>query len=388
MRITALIFITIFCFTTACFSQKKTAAPVRIIFDSDMGPDYDDVGAITILHALADKGEAKILATMASTNYDGVAGVLNIFNTYFNRPDLPVGMPKGNAVGLRDFQHWTDTLLAKYPHAIKTNSDAADAVTLYRKILSAQPDNSVTIVTVGFLTNLSNLLNTSGDSYSALTGSELVRKKVKQLVCMAGKFPSGWEFNVMKDAPASKNVYDNWPTKIILSGFEIGVKIKAGLPLINNKTISNSPVKDVFRISIPMAKEDSLGRCSWDETAVLIAIRGYSQWYTLHNGKMKVAHDGSDAWDDSANGQAYIVEKVNHTVVQDLINQLIMHQPVKAINRRSTGQTNSGNHSRMNASTQNRIAKIEALSRKIDKIEANINKREREIKRVEAHDKD
>jgi hypothetical protein len=204
---------------------------------------------------------------------------------------------------------------------------------------------------------------------------------------MAGKFPAGWEFNVMKDAPASKNVYDNWPTKIIFSGFEIGVKIKAGLPLIANKTISNSPVKDVFKMSIPMAREDSLGRSSWDETAVLIAIKGYSQWYTLHNGKMKVAADGSNTWDDAANGHAYIVEKVNYTVVQDLINQLIMHQPVKAINKRSTGQTRPGN-SRMSSSTQDRIAKIEALNRKIDKIEANINKREREIKKAEAHDKD
>lgn len=385
MRIISIIFIALLGFTTACFSQKK-AAPVPVIFDSDMGPDYDDVGAITILHALADKGEAKILATMASTNYEGVAGVLNVFNIYFNRPDLPVGVPKGNALGLRDFQHWTDTLLARYPHKIKTNDEAADAVTLYRKILTAQADNSVTIVTVGFLTNLSNLLNTTGDNYSPLTGSELVKKKVKQLVCMAGKFPSGWEFNVMKDAPASKNVYDNWPTQIIFSGFEIGVMIKAGLPLIANKTITNSPVKDVFKMSIPMAKEDSLGRCSWDETAVLIAIKGYSQWYTLYTGKMKVADDGSNSWDETGKGQAYIVENVNYTIVQDLINQLIMHQPVLKINKRSTGQTRSGNGSRMSSATQNRIAKIEALSRKIDKIEANINKREREIKRVEAHE--
>src|SRR5258708_27446797 len=83
-------------------AQKHNAEPVHIIFDSDMGPDYDDVGAITILHALADEGEAKILATMASTKYEGVAGVLNVFNTYFNRPDIPVGVPKGYALELRD----------------------------------------------------------------------------------------------------------------------------------------------------------------------------------------------------------------------------------------------------------------------------------------------
>src|SRR5882757_528104 len=111
------------------FLQTKPGR-VNVIFDSDMGPDYADVGAITILHNLADKGEAKILATMASTNYEGVAGVLNVFNAYFNRPGIPVGTHKGTALNLRDWQHWTDTLLAKYPHKIKTNAEAYDAVKL------------------------------------------------------------------------------------------------------------------------------------------------------------------------------------------------------------------------------------------------------------------
>jgi inosine-uridine nucleoside N-ribohydrolase len=258
-----------------------------------------------------------------------VDGLLNVFNTYFKRPDLPVGVPKGDALTLRDWQHWTDTLLAKYPHKIKTNSEAWDAVKLYRKILAAQPDNSVTIVTIGFLTNLSNLLNTPPDAYSVLSGAELVKKKVKLLVCMAGKYPSGYEFNVMKDAPASQNVYGKWPTQIIFSGFEIGEKIHVGLPLIQNNGIKNDPVKDVFRISIPMAKEDSAGRMSWDETAVLVAIEGYSNWYTLHHGNITVADDGKNGWNDTGSGQAYLVEKVDYHQVQDVINTLIMHQPGK-----------------------------------------------------------
>jgi pyrimidine-specific ribonucleoside hydrolase len=321
-----LFFLLVICCATVVFAQTRTK-PVHIILDSDMGPDYDDVGAITILHALADKGEAKILATMASTKYEGVAGVLNVFNTYFNRPDIPIGVPKGYALDLRDWQHWTDTVLAKYPHKIKTNNEAWDAVKLYRKILAAQPDHSATIVTIGFLTNLSNLLNTKADEYSRLTGNELVKKKVKLLVCMAGKYPSGFEFNVMKDAPASQNVFEHWGTPVIFSGFGIGEKIKAGLPLIHNKAIKNDPVKDVFRISIPQAKEDSMGRKSWDETAVLVAIKGYSNWYTLHKGRIIVADNGSDSWDDKGTGQAYLVEKVDYHKVQDLINLLIMHQP-------------------------------------------------------------
>ena len=319
------------CTLFTCFlsQAQKNNKPVPIIFDSDMGPDYDDVGAITLLHALADSGQAKILATIASTKYDGVACVLNVFNTYFNRPNTPIAVPKGNALTLRDWQHWTDTIMQKYPHSIKTNDEVPDATELYRKVLSKQPDHSVTIVTVGFLTNLSNLLLSKGDKYSFLDGKDLVKQKVKQLVCMAGRFPSGSEFNVNRDAAASQNVFSNWPTNILLSGFEIGWKIKVGLPLIHNTAIRNSPVKDVFRISIPMAPEDTAGRMSWDETAVLVAIKGYQPFYRLEYGRVLVAGDGNNTWSPDGKQQAHLAEAVPPEVVRAYINKIIMHQPVK-----------------------------------------------------------
>jgi len=306
---------------------QKATTPVPIIFDSDMGPDYDDVGAITILHAFADSGKVKILATVASTKYAGVAGVLSVFNTYFKRPGIPIGVPKGKALELRDFQHWTDTLLAAFPHKIKSNDEVPDAVEVYRKALAAQADKSVTIVTVGFLTNIANLLQTKGDKYSPLDGKALVAQKVKLLVCMAGAYPSGAEFNVNQDAASSQYAYNNWPTQVIFSGFEIGAKIKAGLPLTHNAAITNSPVKKVFSMCIPMAAEDKQGRMSWDETAVLVAAGGYQPYYTLVNGHIKVAADGSNTWANTGTQHAYLVEKESYLTVQTLINQLIMHQP-------------------------------------------------------------
>jgi pyrimidine-specific ribonucleoside hydrolase len=293
-----------------------------------MGPDYDDVGAITILHALADNGEAKILATMASNKYEGIAAVLDLFNTYFKRPNIPIGVPRGNALNIRDSQHWTDSVIANYPHKIKTNADAEDAVKLYRKILNKQPDNSVTIVTIGFLTNISDLINSAPDEYSRLDGKELIRKKVKLLVSMAGKFPEGGEFNLHRDIPSSNNVFQNMGIPIIYTGFEIGEKIKTGLPLINNVSIKNSPVKDAFRIAISKSAGDAQGRMSWDETAVLIAVKGSEPFYDLHKGKMNfVATNGKNTWNDNGEGQGYVVEKVDHNQVKDLINLLIQHQP-------------------------------------------------------------
>src|ERR1700730_1190768 len=111
------------------FAFTQDAKKIKsVIFDSDMGPDYDDVGAIALLHAFADSGYIRILATVASTKYEGVAGVFSVFNTYFNRPGIPIGVPKRNGVDMRDGQHWSDTLLANYPHRIKSNAEVSEAV--------------------------------------------------------------------------------------------------------------------------------------------------------------------------------------------------------------------------------------------------------------------
>lgn len=294
-----------------------------------MGPDYDDVGAITLLHAFADSGYIKILATVASTKYEGVAGVFNVFNTYFKRPSLPIGVPKGKALELKDSQHWTDSLLLKYPHATKSNSEVPDAIEVYRKVLASQADKSVTIITVGFLTNLAGLLRSQPDKYSKLNGKELVIKKVKQLVCMAGSFPKGSEFNVRMDAAASQYVFNNWEIPVLFSGVEIGFRIKTGLPLVHNEKIKNSPVKDVFRICIPMNSQDSAGRMSWDETAVLIAVKGYKPWWNAEEGKIKVAEDGSNTWIKDISVHKYLSEALPPSIVQEYINKLMMHQPVR-----------------------------------------------------------
>jgi inosine-uridine nucleoside N-ribohydrolase len=316
-------------FLFAGCSAQQASKPQAVIFDSDMGPDYDDVGAIAMLHAFADSGYFNILATVSSTRYAGVAGVFNVLNTYFGRPDLPIGVPHQNGLELRDWQHWSDSLLANYPHTIKQNSEVPEATEVYRKILAAQPDNSVTIITVGFFTNLANLLRSGPDKYTQLNGIQLVRKKVKRLVSMAGKFPAGKEFNVEKDASASQQVFAQWPTSIWLSGWEIGAQVKVGVPLINNGAIMSSPVKDAFRIAIPMSKEDAAGRMSWDETAVLVAAKGYAPWYRLQQGTMVVANDGSNTWRTDKGRHYYLVAVAPHSDVQKIIEQLIAHQPIQ-----------------------------------------------------------
>lgn len=318
----------IFIFCGAYSSKPK---PVSIIFDTDIAPDYDDVGAIALLHAFEDMGEAKILATISCNAFGTTAPTLSVLNTYFNRGDIPIGITKNTLPNKDCSQQWAQAIVAKYPHSLQSNSEAEDAVRLYRKILSSQPDKSVTVVTVGFFTNLAGLLNSKPDAYSPLTGNELVTKKVKQLVSMAARVDSatnsGYEFNVVVDAAASQKVFNEWPTPMTVSGFEVGEKIHTGIRLINNKEIESSPVKDAFTIALAKDK-NTIGRNSWDETAVLVAVRGIQPFFNYRKLSFKIEDDGKDVV-IPGDKITYLTFKQTPEEIAKTIEDLMMHVPVK-----------------------------------------------------------
>jgi inosine-uridine nucleoside N-ribohydrolase len=308
-----------------CPAQK----PVAIIFDTDIAPDYDDVGAMALLHAFADRGEAKILATISSNAFETTGPTLSVLNTYFKKSQIPIGITKTPLPRKACGQQWAEALVAKYPHALGSNNEAWDAVTLYRKILAAQPSGSVTIVTVGFFTNLAHLLESPPDKFSALNGRDLVAAKVKLLVSMAARIDSsgtgGYEFNVMVDAPASQTVFDHWPTPVILSGFEIGEKIHTGIRLIHNDSIKDDPVKDAFLIALT-EDGNTIGRCSWDQTAVLVAVRGMDPFFGYRKLNFSVQADGKDLL---VPGQrfTYLTFKQTPEQIGVFIEDLMMHTP-------------------------------------------------------------
>ena len=323
-------FVFLFLFNTCIlFAQKQK--PVNIIFDSDIAPDYDDVGAMALLHAFADKGEAKILATISCNAFATTAPTLSVLNTYFNRPGIPVGVTKNTLPNKDCGQQWAQAIIAKYPHTLQRNDDAIDAVKLYRKILAAQQDKSVTIVSVGFFTNLAGLLGSAADEYSPLNGSDLVVKKVKHLVSMAARIgkdgKSGYEFNVQVDAAASQKVFAEWPTPVIISGFEIGEKILTGISLIHNEAIKESPVKDAYEIALAKDK-NTTGRNSWDQTAVLVAVRGIAPFFNFRKLNFEIEADGKNILVPGKKF-TYLTFKQTPAEIAKQIETLMMHQPVK-----------------------------------------------------------
>ena len=184
--------------------------PVRLIFDTDIMGDVDDVGTVAVLHALADNGEVEILAMGLSGKNPWSPLCLNALNTYFRRADIPIGVVKGPAFDRKS--RYAETIAREFPHRLKSADDAPDAALLYRKVLAGQPDKSVVTVSVGQVTNFRSLLKTGPDEHSDLDGVELVRRKVKAWVCMGGKMPKGKEANLIHDGPAAAYAIEHWPT--------------------------------------------------------------------------------------------------------------------------------------------------------------------------------
>ena len=318
----------------ACQGQPTSSLPeeaesVRLILDTDLGPDYDDVGAMALMHALADSGQVQILATLSSNADERVVPCIEVINAYFNRSEIPVGATKSSTAASLTTWHndkWTDALPAHYPHPTDKTSDAPDAVAVYRQLLSQQPDSSVVICTIGFLTNLKELLCSEGDTYNQLSGRELVSRKVKRLVAMAGSFPQGREFNVYSDLESSKVIAEEWPTEIIFSGFEIGEKVLTGKKLVA-MSAEHSPVREAFAMSF--AEGDPDGRMSWDQTTVLVAIKGYAPYFDVEYGHFQLSDsDGNNSWEVNPQGpHARLLFRMTPSQIAELIEGYMMHQP-------------------------------------------------------------
>ena len=317
------------------------AEPVGIIFDTDMLTDVDDAGALACLHALADAGEARILATVSSTSGNASVGAVQVINTYYGRGGLPVGSPKGAGVrgdvprpGMKP-HHGAPLggghakyrrLLANHPgsYTCADADDAPDATEVYRRTLASQPDRSVVVCTTGFLTNIRLLLESKGDAHSPLDGHALVAKKVKLWVAMACRYPRGREFNAMIDRESSRVALDDWPTPIVFADWNLGADVFAGRKIVESGDTGN-PVRELFAASLPAGN----GRSAWDELAVLIAVRGVERYFNANRGRYRMTgEDGSCEWIDAENSpHVRATAKIPKTELGRMIDELICRAP-------------------------------------------------------------
>ncbi|MBC7872798.1 MAG: nucleoside hydrolase [Ferruginibacter sp.] len=306
-------------------SSKNKA--IKLILDSDIGQDCDDAGVMALMHKFADFGEVEILATMFPMQDPMGAPAMDVINTFYGRPDIPVGTYKGSFKYLGQLHDHYNTKLAKnFPHDLKHGNDAPDAIDLYRKILATQKDNSVVIVAVGPERLLADLLNSGPDSYSNLSGRELVKKKVKLLSLMGSGFPKDQEWNIKIAPDAAKLVAETWPTPVVYSGNEIGKAVRTGSRLLS-ETPENNPVRASFE-GHPFVDKTTKDRESWDQTAMLYAIRGLQDFWTVeNNGYNFIDEAGKNEWRrDVDKDHSYLVMK-NAATVKKVIEDLMVAAP-------------------------------------------------------------
>ena len=306
--------------------EESDARPCLMILDTDISSDVDDVGAVAVAHGLEKQGLVRILGMMVSSGDPWGIACLDAINTWFGRPDIPLGMVRGKSV--KHESKYTKIIADEFPH-IRSGAGVPDAVRLYRQILSEQPDSSVTVVTVGYLTNLRDLLLSKADEFSPLSGDLLVERKVKRLICMGGTYPSGREWNFYQDADATVFVFKNWHTPVVFTGFETGKGIGTGAGL--QDAGQDNPVRRSYELY-----NNLQDRSSWDQVAVYYAAvtgkdRKTDLWSTV-SGRNIIEPDGKNYWlnervKDGWPDHSYIVQRGTNGEIEALLEQLMLTRP-------------------------------------------------------------
>ena len=282
--------------------------PKKIIFETDMCTDVDDVGALAVLHVLADNGEAEILAISYNEVHPSGAGTICAINRWYNRGDIPIGIYKGNLAS-PDESSYLDGIAANFPHDLPT-VPTPSSLDLYLQLLSEQPDNSVTIISVGFLNNLYDLLKVNPN---------LVAQKVTELVVMAEVVDD--PYNTVRHDLVDKSEYviRNWPTPLVIS--QHGESVHTGTRLA--EAPAENPVREAYYRRF---NRQYRGRSSWDQIAVLYGVRGLGDYFTeVTDGKGRLSNGYE--WEMKSGFRSYLEVRLSDNEFVRIIENLMIKPP-------------------------------------------------------------
>lgn len=324
-----------------CSLSGKSQAPINIIFETDMGNDIDDALALDILYKYQDKGQIKLLAVNSNKDSRYSTEFIHVLNNWYGYPKIPIGKVIYGVSDVnvsKNYDEYVSQLKDENGKPVFRRSkfnynDIPDAVKLYRKILAKQPDSSVTIVSVGFSTNIARLLRTAPDQYSPLSGKELVAKKVKLLSVMAGGFKEVdpiREYNVINDIPSAKLVAEQWPTPIVFAPWETGMEVRYPARSIVNDFywVKHHPIVLAYK----HFKEMPYDRPTWDLLSVLYAVEGSSGYFGMSPcGTVTIDEKGTTLFKADPNGnRAYLsISKEQAPVILNRFIELLSSKPGK-----------------------------------------------------------
>lgn len=271
-----LAFCSLLLFSCAEKRNEVSTEPVKVIFDTDIGNDIDDVLALQMLVNYHKRGMIELDAvTISKCNKKSVL----FADGYLRFNDLVADLGFAyNGVTPDDYFYLIPTLSAEYQghRVIESKVDTSsveEAYLLMRRRLAEASDSSVVIIAVGPMTNLGRLVESRPDSISSLDGATLLRKKVREVVLMAGMFEKEGmfpEYNVVCDIPAARSFFEKCPVPVIVSGFEIGGRV-----LFPHESVLDDfgdPEAHPLPIAYSHYSQMPYDRQTWDLTAVFQAV--------------------------------------------------------------------------------------------------------------------
>jgi hypothetical protein len=317
------------------FVPRITAAaePLKVIFDTDMDGDNDDVAAAAILHAFADAGRVEILAMGVVSLYPYSPACLDALNTYYGRGDIPIGVYKGTNLAMQH-SSYAKAVAERCPNDIGPSDQVPNVIRVYRSILSKQKDGAVAIIAVGQMNNLVDLLRSPSDAQSELPGRELVRRKVGALFVMGPYFNERNEFqrayNFTTSPKAAMELTENWPTQIRFGEGNLGHRHFIGGRL--SETPTNNPARIAFEAyfaaeNARSGKMESRRHCA-DPTTVLYAVARNEYFSEVGPGACEVRQDGFTRWNSGRDKQHfYNTQKLSIPELERIMEELLIKPP-------------------------------------------------------------
>lgn len=283
--------------------------PQCVIYETDYGNDADDALALDVICKYCDMGKLRLLGVGTHKEGEYICQAIDGSLNWYGYPKVPVAKSPTPVSRPNDGRHYADSvalkLNAKGKLAFKPKhlGKYPDAVEFYRKTLAKQPDGSVSIISVGFATNLALLLDSKPDKYSPLTGRELVAKKVKLLSIMMGCYRDNpfSEYNVNCDIPAMRKVMAEWPGEIVENPFEIGERVQYPLQLMHQKLDGPEPNPLLVATSTLNPNMNS-AQCQFDVMSVLYIV--HPELFNLsERGTISIDEKGFNHFTPSPSGK-------------------------------------------------------------------------------------
>ena len=293
----------------------------NVIIDTDFSADSDDVVALR----LAQWGHKEEIINLRAVIADAISqysgSALNAMMIDGGTPNVKIGVYKGEN-SVQAGTTYSKMISENFTHTLNSNDDCEDGVKLYRKILASSKEK-VTICCIGVQTVLAELLKSSADGYSSMSGSELVANKCERLIAMGCQFPSGHEYNVYTDAASSKYVAENWTTEIVYCGFEVGNTVRTA----KNMIVIDPSKTDLLTRSIDCDNSIFLqnGKASYDAMTVYTLLFGYDNGvFSTVRGNVAIDANGNNTFTESDNGNhLYLVKTMSDSIYANSIDEKI-----------------------------------------------------------------